>query len=279
MTVEVAPPARTGRLKDGTSVLSAWNTPALPVRVRSAPEMTSIGVGLSVTVRAWPRERFEALAGALRADGWRVTVLDDSRRDLDALVCGVEKAREIASVGPLADVLAGIAEADELFGLQGEIIPLYHRTDEQLSVFVEHGLTRRLTLQAEAAYTRGEDMFSAYEGRGPTSLGLRYALIHTPRTVVSVYAGGVAAGTIDGRLYVFGGEQPWAAPEAPIAAAFPQLVAEHQGGAGDDEQGADHAEAPEVSAPTGVDVVSVSKRSCRVATASMPTRSEPSGFA
>ncbi|MGY1753736.1 GMC family oxidoreductase [Blastococcus sp. SYSU D01042] len=28
-------------------------------------------------------------------------------RDLDALVCGVEKAREIASVGPLADVLAG----------------------------------------------------------------------------------------------------------------------------------------------------------------------------
>ena len=40
-----------------------------------------------------------------------------------------------------------------------------------------------------------------------------------------------------------------------------------------------HAEAPEVSAPTGVDVVSVSKRSCRVATASMPTRSEPSGFA
>ena len=27
-------------------------------------------------------------------------------RDLDALVCGVEKAREIASVGPLADVLA-----------------------------------------------------------------------------------------------------------------------------------------------------------------------------
>jgi choline dehydrogenase len=28
-------------------------------------------------------------------------------RDLDALVCGVEKAREIAAVGPLASVLAG----------------------------------------------------------------------------------------------------------------------------------------------------------------------------
>ncbi len=32
--------------------------------------------------------------------------LTDSR-DLDALVCGVEKAREIAAVGPIAQVLAG----------------------------------------------------------------------------------------------------------------------------------------------------------------------------
>lgn len=86
------------------------------------------------------------------------------------------------------------AEADELFGLEGEIIPLYPRTDEQLSVFVEHGLTRRLTLQAEAAYTRGEDLFTEYEGRGPASLGLRYTVLQTSRTVVSVYAGGVAAG-------------------------------------------------------------------------------------
>src|SRR3712207_6932123 len=29
------------------------------------------------------------------------------RSDLDALVCGIEKAREIASTGPLAAVLAG----------------------------------------------------------------------------------------------------------------------------------------------------------------------------
>ncbi len=44
-------------------MLSAWNTPALPVRVRSAPEMTSIGVGLSVTVRAWPRDPVTTIAG------------------------------------------------------------------------------------------------------------------------------------------------------------------------------------------------------------------------
>lgn len=42
----------------------------------------------------------------------------------------------------------------------------------------------------------------------------------------------VAALAAAGGLYVFGGEQPWAAPEAPIAAAFPQLVADRNGGAG-----------------------------------------------
>lgn len=86
------------------------------------------------------------------------------------------------------------AEADEAFDLDGSIVPLFAREDEQLSLFVEHGLTGRLTLQAEAAYTRGEDAFARYGGRGPTSLGLRYAVLHTPRSVVSVYLGGVAAG-------------------------------------------------------------------------------------
>jgi hypothetical protein len=59
---------------------------------------------------------------------------------------------------------------------------------------VEHGLTSWLTLQAEAAYTRGEDPFIAYDGRGPASLGLRAVVLQRRRTVVSVYAGAVAAG-------------------------------------------------------------------------------------
>jgi protein XagA len=86
------------------------------------------------------------------------------------------------------------AEADEAFDVDGSIVPLFPRTDEQVSLFVEHGLTRRLTVQGEAAYTRGEDLFTRYDGRGPVSLGLRYTVLQTSRTVVSVYAGGVAAG-------------------------------------------------------------------------------------
>ncbi len=55
ITVEVPPPARAGRLNEGTRVCSAWKAPARPVRSSSAALSTSIGVGLSVTVRGWPR--------------------------------------------------------------------------------------------------------------------------------------------------------------------------------------------------------------------------------
>lgn len=86
------------------------------------------------------------------------------------------------------------AEADEAFDVDSSIVPLFPRTDEQVAVWVEHGLTSRLTLQGEAAYTRGEDLFTRYDGRGPVSLGLRYAVLRTSRSVLSVYVGGVAAG-------------------------------------------------------------------------------------
>ena len=42
--------------------------------------------GAGQPVRQWPRERFEMIASRLRAAGWTVTVLDDSRQDLDALL-------------------------------------------------------------------------------------------------------------------------------------------------------------------------------------------------
>lgn len=86
------------------------------------------------------------------------------------------------------------AEADEAFDEGGEVVPLFPREDEQLSLWVEHGLTDRLTLQAEAAYTRGEDVFTTYGGRGPVSLGLRWNALRTSRSVVSLYAGAVVAG-------------------------------------------------------------------------------------
>lgn len=68
------------------------------------------------------------------------------------------------------------------------------RTDQTVSLYVERGLTRRLTLQGKLAWTRGEDPFADYDGRGPVELGLRYAVLRTPRSVVSLYAGAVLDG-------------------------------------------------------------------------------------
>ncbi len=64
-------------------------------------------------------------------------------------------------------------------------------SDDNLSAFFEHGLTDRLTLQGQAGLTKGEDEFIRYSGRGPIALGLRYALIHRPKWVISLYVGGV----------------------------------------------------------------------------------------
>lgn len=86
------------------------------------------------------------------------------------------------------------AEADRAFHVDGSVVPLFPRTDEQLSLFVEHGLSERWTLQAEAQGTRGEDLFTRYGGRGPVALGVRWTALRTARDVVSLYVGGVAAG-------------------------------------------------------------------------------------
>ncbi len=66
--------------------------------------------------------------------------------------------------------------------------------DDYLTLFVEHGLTDRLTLQAKASLTDGRDGGVSYSGRGPFEAGLRYALVRTDRTVISLYVGGIAPG-------------------------------------------------------------------------------------
>ena len=66
--------------------------------------------------------------------------------------------------------------------------------DDYLTLFVEHGITDRLTLQAKASYTEGRDQFIAYSGRGPFEAGLRYTVKNSEHTVVSVYVGGIAPG-------------------------------------------------------------------------------------
>jgi hypothetical protein len=85
-------------------------------------------------------------------------------------------------------------QAGSAFDPDGNKVSIPHLSDDNLSVFFERGLTDRLTLQGQAGLTQGEDEFIHYSGRGPIALGLRYALIHRPKWVVSLYVGGVYDG-------------------------------------------------------------------------------------
>ncbi len=85
-------------------------------------------------------------------------------------------------------------QADEGYDSQRVRTPIPHQRADYLDLFIEHGLTSRLTLQAKLAYTNGEDQFVRYSGRGPIEFGLRWAAFQRNRTVVSLYAGGVYNG-------------------------------------------------------------------------------------
>jgi hypothetical protein len=86
------------------------------------------------------------------------------------------------------------SQADSGFDPNGNRVAIPHLRDDSLSLFVERGLTDRLTLQGKAGLTRGEDQFVRYSGRGPVELGLRYALWNGSKGVVSIYVGAVADG-------------------------------------------------------------------------------------
>lgn len=83
--------------------------------------------------------------------------------------------------------------SDAVFDAGGRSRPAERRIDRDLSAFVEHGLTQRLTFQGKLSWQQGEDALLEYEGRGPIEAGLRYAVLNG-RTKVAVYAGVIAAG-------------------------------------------------------------------------------------
>lgn len=85
-------------------------------------------------------------------------------------------------------------KADTGFDPRGVEVAIDPRRDQTLSLYGEYGLTDRLTLQTKAALTRGHDNFVDYDGRGPIELGLRYALVHTDRSAVSLYLGAAKDG-------------------------------------------------------------------------------------
>lgn len=84
--------------------------------------------------------------------------------------------------------------AGQGFDSQGRLVNIGQRRDETASVFVEHGLSERLTLQAKAGVTRGHDQWVDYSGRGPIELGLRWAVRRDDHSALSVLLGAAEAG-------------------------------------------------------------------------------------
>ncbi|UAL08788.1 hypothetical protein [Caulobacter segnis] len=96
--------------------------------------------------------------------------------------------------------------ADQGYDLDAGLVDIDPRRDESLSVFVERGLTSRLTLQAKAGVTRGHDRWVRYSGRGPVEAGLRWAVLRGERSSLAVYLGAGEAGAGRNAGYAAPGE-------------------------------------------------------------------------
>lgn len=89
LTDLLASPPRPHRAEHWRSLATQldWEIPVSGVgRPTASSRHLVIHTGAARPVREWPRERFDALAAHLRADGWRVTLLDNSLTDLDRLL-------------------------------------------------------------------------------------------------------------------------------------------------------------------------------------------------
>lgn len=86
------------------------------------------------------------------------------------------------------------ADAEDAWDLDGRRYDWIERTDETASLYVEHGLTRRITLQGKLAWSAGEEAGVAYGGRGPSELGLRYAVYRDEAAAISLYLGAILPG-------------------------------------------------------------------------------------
>lgn len=88
--------------------------------------------------------------------------------------------------------------ADEAFDPSGAAVVLPGgRRDRSIGVFVEYGLTDRLTLQFKTDWQSGEDAFVDYDGRGPLEVGVTWQVWRDDQGAVSLYGGHASAG--DGR--------------------------------------------------------------------------------
>jgi len=80
--------------------------------------------------------------------------------------------------------------ADRGFDPDGSIVDLpAERRDTVASVFVEYGVTDRLTVQFKGDWQSGEDAFVEYEGRGPLEIGVTWQVWRDQRAAASLYVG------------------------------------------------------------------------------------------
>lgn len=80
--------------------------------------------------------------------------------------------------------------ADQGFDIDGSLADLpAERRDTAIGLFLEYGLTDRLTVQFKGDWQSGEDAFVEYEGRGPLEIGVTWQAWRDDRTAVSLYAG------------------------------------------------------------------------------------------
>ena len=80
--------------------------------------------------------------------------------------------------------------AEEFYAADGDRVDLPGgRRDIEASVFVEYGLTDRLTLQAKGEWQDGRDAFLDYQGLGPIEMGVRWQAYRDDRNVAAVYVG------------------------------------------------------------------------------------------
>ena len=80
--------------------------------------------------------------------------------------------------------------ADRGFDPDGVLADLpAERRDTVGGVFVEYGLTDRLTVQFKGDWQSGEDAFVDYEGRGPIEIGVTWQVWRDQQGAASLYAG------------------------------------------------------------------------------------------
>lgn len=113
-----------------------------------------------------------------------------------AFVCGEARAGAwpLPKGGTLAILKLEHATSEEAYNLDGERRRGPERRETVLSLYVERGISQRITLQGKVGVVEGQDHDRSYSGRGAVELGLRYLIFQDAKTAVSAYVGAIDAG-------------------------------------------------------------------------------------